>query len=163
MNFAYFCIWVLARISLSAIALQTPYSSLASTWTTKQLKGEMLDLARKTNRGLTETSSERDRMLELFSLLEKQAPHRDTFSSPYMNAVWKLEYATADRALGRKGLKTAGDTLQKLDVTNRKLVNSDAVEFFGFKIPRTFAADLEPVSPTSVTFPFCNVVDFRQQ
>ena len=67
------------------------------------LKMEILELSRKTERGLNETPEERDRMLSLFTQLEKLNSERKTVSSPRLNGTWALEYTTSDRILGRNG------------------------------------------------------------
>lgn len=114
------------------------------------LKTDILNLARRINRGLNETKEERQNMLEMFESLEKQAPMKENLMSPFLQAIWKLEYSTNDIIIGRKGFTKVGDILQYVDVKNLKSQNRETIDFFGLKIPRVFTAKLTPLSPSEV-------------
>jgi hypothetical protein len=113
-------------------------------------KEEILNLARKVNKGLTETSEERQRILELFEQLEKKNPTKKPLASAKVNAVWRLEYTTSDSILSRKGLKKVGPVLQTIDAAKLFAQNSETVSFFGIPIPRKVTAALTPISDSEV-------------
>jgi hypothetical protein len=119
------------------------------------LKTEILALARQTNRGLTETSAERDQMLILFEQLEKKNKYKDSLKSPLINAIWDLEYTTSDSILGRGGAVKVGPILQTIDAPNLYAFNSEVVNYFGFlKLPRTVSAELVPMTASKVAVQF---------
>jgi hypothetical protein len=89
------------------------------------LKTEILTLARSVNRGLTETSADRDAMLKLFEQLEKKNKYKDSLKSPLINAVWDLEYTTSDSILGRGGSARFGPILQTIDAPNLFAKNTE--------------------------------------
>lgn len=78
------------------------------------LKTEILNLAEKVNRGLTETTKEREVMLKLFEKLEKKNKYKNSLNSPLINAIWDLKYTTSDSILGRGGSPRVGPILQVL-------------------------------------------------
>jgi hypothetical protein len=119
------------------------------------LKSEILELARKTDRGLTETTADRDQMLSLFEALEKKNPTKESLKSPNLNAVWKLEYTTSDSILGRGKSPKVGPTLQTIDAPNGFAKNSEVVKYFGFlEVPSSVTASIRPISPSKVAVQF---------
>ena len=62
---------VLALIWLLTVSLAEALLSFGLGSNAKTLKSSILDLAERTNRGLTESASDRDEMLEMFEKLEK--------------------------------------------------------------------------------------------
>lgn len=116
------------------------------------MKNELLQLVRKTQRGLTESAVERARIVELFTALEKQNPNRNTLKNPAINAIWNLEYTTSDSILGRGGAPRIGPILQLIDAINLRAENSEVVRYLGFlDVPRKVTAELTPTSPSKVT------------
>jgi hypothetical protein len=145
--FGYFLLGVIA---ISSLSLNSGLKNeiIAST---NQLKSEILDLARRANRGLKETAEERKAMFNMFEALEQRAPMKDNLNSPYLQAIWKLEYSTNDIIIGRNGFTKVGDILQYVNVKNLKSQNREVIDFFGLKIPRHFTAKLTPLSSSKVS------------
>lgn len=115
-----------------------------------QLKSQILDISRRTARGLKESSTDRENLIKLFEELEKISPNKASLSSPYVNAKWQLEYTTSDSILGRKGYKKIGDIYQIVDAKNLKAENSETIDFFGIPIARKVTADLTPLTSSKV-------------
>lgn len=116
-----------------------------------QLKSEILTLARRVQRGLSESPQERAEILSLFEQLERANKNKKTLSSPYLNAVWSLEYTTSDSILGRKGSPRIGPILQTIDAKQLRAENSEVVRYFNvFDVRRKVAAELTAVSPSQV-------------
>jgi hypothetical protein len=121
---------------------------------TKALKTEILELAQKTERGLKETPEERARMEALFGSLEKQGI-KDSLKSPFVNAVWKLEYTTSDTVLGRGGQPRVGPTLQTIDAPNGFAKNAETVKYFGLiPVPVSVTAAIRPLTRSKVAVQF---------
>ena len=119
------------------------------------LKNEILNLAKKTERGLVESQSEKLKMKKLFEELEKLNPTPASLGSPLVNKVWNLEYTTSDTILGRGSQKRVGPILQLIDARNLKAQNSETVDYgFGLKVKRTVTADLKPISKSKVAVQF---------
>lgn len=84
------------------------------------LKREILELGRKTQRGLSETQEERSKMLSLFTQLEALNSEKKTIASKKLNGTWVLEYTTSESILGKNnksglfqgGKKKVGKILQ---------------------------------------------------
>jgi hypothetical protein len=147
----YLCALVIYLTVASALRSFSFPSFTSSKSTSTKLKNEILELAKRTNRGLTETPDDRKKVLNIFEQLEKLNPSKNSLSSPNVNAVWKLEYTTSDSILGRKGYKKVGEILQVIDAKNLKAKNSETIDFFGFKVPRQVTADLTPLTPSKVS------------
>lgn len=120
------------------------------------LKDDILSLARKVDRGLTESAEDRKQMMDLFCALEECNKRNNTLSSPDLSAVWSLEYTTSDSILGRKSpFPKVGPILQTIDARNLKAKNEEVTRYFGFlDVPAQVTADLEPVSPSEVKVVF---------
>lgn len=119
------------------------------------LKSEILNLAKKVERGLIETSDEKETMLKMFEQLEKQNKYKDSLKSPLINAVWDLKYTTSDSILGRTGSKRVGQILQTIDGPNLFAKNSETLNFLGiFNIPRSVTAALTPMTGSKVAVQF---------
>lgn len=119
------------------------------------LKSDILNLARKVERGFTETPAEKESMLSLFEQLEKKNKYKDSLKSSLINAVWNLEYTTSDSILGRGGSKRVGPILQTIDGTNLSAKNTETVNYFGvLKVPRSVTATLVPLTGSKVAVQF---------
>lgn len=119
------------------------------------LKSDILNLARKVNRGFTETPEEKETMLSLFEQLEKKNKYKDSLKSSLINAVWNLEYTTSDSILGRGGSQRVGPILQTIDGTNLFAKNTETVNYFGvLKVPRSVTATLVPLTRSKVAVQF---------
>jgi len=119
------------------------------------LKSDILALARKVKRGLTETPEERTKMLTLFDKLEKLNPTKKTLASTLTSGVWELEYTTSDSILGKKdGFDRIGPILQSLDVDALTACNEEVVDYRLAKVSRKVTASLKPVSATKVAVQF---------
>ena len=122
---------------------------------TANLKTEILNLARKTERGLIETVAEKEMMLNLFEQLEKKNKYKDSLKSPLINAIWDLQYTTSDSILGRNGSKRVGRILQTIDAPNLFAKNTETLSFLGFlNIPRSVTAALTPINGSKVAVQF---------
>lgn len=120
-----------------------------------QLKSELLDLCSDTERGLSETPEQRQKIASLFEQLERTNPIRKPLKSDKVNGVWSLQYTTSDSILGRNGSPRVGPILQKIDTTNLRAENSETVRYLNvFDVPRKVTANLEPQSDrlTNVKF-----------
>lgn len=119
------------------------------------LKSDILNLARKVNRGFTETPADKETMLSLFEQLEKKNKYKDSLKSSLINAVWNLEYTTSDSILGRGGSPRVGPILQTIDGTNLSAKNTETVNYFGvLKVPRSVTATLVPLTGSKVAVQF---------
>ena len=119
------------------------------------LKAEILTLARKVDRGYSETPAEKETMLILFEQLEKKNKFKDSLKSSLINAVWNLEYTTSGSILGRGGSQRVGPILQTIDGPNLFAKNSETVNYFGFlKVPRSVTAALTPMTGSKVAVQF---------
>mmetsp|Transcript_19728 Transcript_19728/g.29058 ORF Transcript_19728/g.29058 Transcript_19728/m.29058 type:complete len:204 (-) Transcript_19728:182-793(-) len=114
--------------------------------TRKQLKSDILDLSRATERGLTETPEQKENMYQMFETLEKLNPTKKPLASDLVNDIWSLEYTTSDSILGRGDFPRVGPILQKIDTTTLSAENSEVVSYFGLKVPRKVEATLSPKS-----------------
>lgn len=115
-----------------------------------KLKAEILSLARETERGLSETPEQRQRMLKLFGKLEKLNPSPKSLASPNTNGRWSLEYTTSDSILGRGGFKRLGPIYQSIDTEKLTAENSEVVDYKLFRLSRSVRAELATVSATKV-------------
>lgn len=131
--------------------------SLASSFTSSfnfisqpqrtKLKNEILDLARDTKRGLTESTEQMEKMKGLFEKLEKLNPTPNPLKTTLVNGDWSLEYTTSDSILGRGGAPRVGPIVQMIDTTTLSAQNSETVKYFGvFSVPRKVTAELRPVN-----------------
>ena len=119
------------------------------------LKSEILSLARKVDRGLKETPTEKEAMLTLFEQLEKKNKYKESLKSSLINAIWKVEYTTSDSILGRGGSQRVGPILQTIDGPNLFAENTDTVNYFGLlKVPRSVTAALTPMTGSKVAVQF---------
>ena len=116
-----------------------------------KLKAELLQECRRVNRGLTETSEDRNKILTLIENLERKNTVKDPIKSNFLSGNWILEYTTSDTILGRKGPKKVGSIFQSIDIPNLKAENAETVEYLGFfRISRKVKADLNPMSKSKV-------------
>jgi PAP_fibrillin len=121
----------------------------------KTLKSDILTLAKKVNRGASETAEDRAAMKKLFEALEKQNKYKNSLKSPLINAVWNLEYTTSDTILGRGGSPRVGPILQTIDANRAFAKNSETVQYFGFlPVQRSVDAEIKPMSPSKVAVQF---------
>lgn len=120
------------------------------------LKKEILSLAAKTERGLTETDDDKSRMRKLFEDLEALNPTKSSLASPLLNAIWDLKYTTSSGILGRgEKTKRVGKILQTINAEKLTAENSETLEYASFlKVPRRVTAELTPVSPSEVKVQF---------
>lgn len=119
------------------------------------LKSEILSLAKKVERGLIETTDEKETMLRLFEQLEKKNKYKDSLKSPLINAVWDLKYTTSDSILGRNGSKRVGPILQTIDGPNLYAKNTETLSFLGIiNVPRSVTAALTPMTGSKVAVQF---------
>lgn len=120
-----------------------------------KLKNEILELASSSQRGLTETPEQREKMSQLFSKLEKLNPTTKPLKSNLVNGDWSLEYTTSDSILGRGDFPRIGPIVQKIDTTTLSAENSETVNYFGFlKVPRKVSAKLDPQSDSFTNVQF---------
>ena len=96
------------------------------------LKTKILELSKKTRRGLIENSYEKEEMRLMFEKLESLNPNKNTLSNPALNAIWNLEYTTSDSILGRGGSERFGPILQTINANELKAENAETVNYFGF-------------------------------
>jgi hypothetical protein len=144
-------LYLLVLLLPSALAL----FGLGADRSRSGIKSDILTLARKVKRGLTETPEERTKMLLLFDKLEKLNPTRKTLASPLTSGVWVLEYTTSDSINGKKdGFDRIGPILQSLDVAALTACNEEVVDYKLAKVSRKVTASLKPVSPTKVAVQF---------
>jgi hypothetical protein len=68
-----------------------------------EIKSELLDLCKKTQRGLIGSSEEASRIKALFEQLEALNSDGNTLKSPFLNGTWVLEYTTSENILGKNG------------------------------------------------------------
>ena len=121
--------------TISSLNFPNLFSSKADN--VKVLRNKILELAKKTKRGLVESPSEKENMRTMFESLEKLNNSKKTLSNPSLNAVWSLEYTTSDSILGRGGSERIGPILQTINARDLKAENSEVVNYFGlFKIKR---------------------------
>ena len=126
------------------------FSGLGSPSSRVQLKTQIVSLARETERGLSETPDQRQKMLVLFEKLEKLNPAPKSLASPNTSGRWSLEYTTSDSILGRGGFKRLGPIYQSIDVQKLTAENSEVVDYKLFRLSRSVRAELAPVSPSKV-------------
>jgi hypothetical protein len=154
MNLKFFAIiFFFANLVKNAISL----SSILKTFVTnrRKLKKEILDIARRTNRGLNESATDRQNIIKIFEQLEKLNPTKETLSSSLVNAIWKLEYTTSDSILGRGRNPKVGPILQEIDAIKRFAQNSEVVKYFNFiKVPQKVTAEIIPTSKTKCDVQF---------
>jgi hypothetical protein len=103
------------------------------------LKNDILSLARETNRGLTESKLQREKMEKMFVDLEGKYTSREPLKNKALSAVWELRYTTSDSILGRqsKFSEKTGPILQTIDVANLYAENSETETYFGLvSLPR---------------------------
>ena len=112
----------------------------------EKLKADILVLAEKTQRGLSETPEQREEMLVMFEKLEKLNPTTNPLSSPKTSGKWLLKYTTSASILGRGGTERTGEIVQVLDTSGLKASNSETLNFGLFKLPRKVKAELTPMS-----------------
>ena len=128
---------------------------LFNTGSPEILKTKILNLAKSTKRGLTETTEQKKEMEKLFNQLEKKNKYKKSLSSPLINAVWQLEYTTSDSILGRNRSPRIGPILQTIDAPNGFAKNSETVQYLGFlNIPRSVTAAISPLTPSKVLVQF---------
>lgn len=126
---------------------------------TENLKAELLTLARKVNKGLTESSSDKQEVLRLFEELERRNIYNNTLSSPDLSAVWSLEYTTSDSLIQRgSSVTTSGPILQTIDTRDIKDLLAENTEVrvypvgpLKIKVPFKVKGELTPVSPSKVS------------
>jgi hypothetical protein len=145
---------VLALIWLLTISLAEALLSFGLGSNAKALKSSILDLAERTDRGLTESASDRDEMLEMFEKLEKLNPSKKSLSDPKTSGRWLLRYTTSDSILGRGGSPRVGEIVQVLDVKGLKASNAEVVRYGPFNVARKVKAELNPISPSEVAVQF---------
>lgn len=155
----FFCLHLLLLLllELTCVGSLNLGSLLFSSSSSRQsIKKDIITLAKKVNRGLTETPKEREKILDLFYKLEKLNPNKSTLSSPNVNAIWKLEYTTSDSILGKNPkLTKIGEIFQTVDSINLTAENAEVVEYFGFlRVPRRVTAKLSPLTKTEVKVNF---------
>lgn len=123
--------------------LNFPKISFSNSNNAINLKVKILELAKKTNRGLTETPNDKETMNKLFESLEKLNRNKKTLSNPSLNAIWSLEYTTSDSILGRGGPERFGPILQTINTNDLKAENAEVINYFGFlKIQRYFVHNI---------------------
>jgi hypothetical protein len=162
-----FPIFILFAVTIPTISLNFQLFRLPNTVSRDKLKADILSVARKVERGAKETPEEREKILKLFTELEKQNPNKNSLSSPLLNAVWNLEYTTSKTILGQStGGKPVGKILQIINVPKLYAENSEVIRYFGFlDIPRKVTAKLSPLtkSKTAVAFQVFSIgpISFR--
>jgi hypothetical protein len=120
-----------------------------------KLKQQIVQLARKVNRGLNETTEDRAEMVKLFEKLEKLNPNKNSLAYAGTSAVWNLEYTTSSSILGRGDrFKRVGDITQKIDTERLEAENKEVVSYFGINVTRSVKAELTPVSKSMVNVQF---------
>jgi hypothetical protein len=113
----------------------------------EQLKGEILQLAKETKKGLDATPEQQRRMLTMFETLEKFNPTWKPLLSNKINGVWDLQYTASESILGKGGYPRIGPIQQMIDATTRTAYNAEVVNYFGVvPVPRKVEAELTPVS-----------------
>mmetsp|Transcript_57112 Transcript_57112/g.170224 ORF Transcript_57112/g.170224 Transcript_57112/m.170224 type:complete len:199 (-) Transcript_57112:420-1016(-) len=120
-----------------------------------QLKFELLGLCTVTERGLTETPEQRQRIANIFEQLEQTNPTSKPLKSEKVNGAWSLQYTTSDSILGRNGSPRIGPIIQRIDTNNLCAENSEVVRYLRvFDMPRKVTARLDPQSDrlTNVQF-----------
>ena len=118
------------------------------------LKTEILNLAEQTNRGLTESMEQAEKMMKMFEELEKLNPTKKVLESPLTRGKWLLRYTTSDSILGRGGPPRVGEIVQVLDTKNLKASNSEVVKYGPFNLARKVRAELTPISSSEVAVQF---------
>ena len=120
----------------------------------QSLKGELLELSKETQRGITATPDQTEKIQELFAKLEALNPTPKPLLSPKVNADWSLEYSTSDSIIGKGDFPRVGPIIQKIDTVSKTAENSEVVSYFGIKVPRKVTASLSPESAqlTNVKF-----------
>lgn len=119
------------------------------------LKKQIIQLARKVNRGLTETPDDKKEMAILFEKLEKLNPNKNSLAYKGTSAIWNLEYTTSSSILGRDDrFKRVGDITQRIDTENLEAENKEVVSYFGINVARSVKAELSPVSASKVDVQF---------
>ena len=112
-----------------------------------QLKDQILDLSKQTNRGLTATPEQQEEMQTLFSKLEKLNPTKKPLKGQLVNGEWNLDYTTSDSILGKGGFPRVGPIVQVIDTNTLYAENREVVSYFGFiPVPRKVTAALSPQS-----------------
>lgn len=138
------------QLTFTILALASSFTSSFNFISQPQrikLKNEVLDLARDTNRGLTESTEQMEKMRALFEKLEKLNPTPNPLKTTLVNGDWNLEYTTSDSILGRGGSPRVGPIVQMIDTTTLTAQNSETVKYFGlFSVPRKVTAELRPVN-----------------
>jgi PAP_fibrillin. len=114
------------------------------TMSRNDLKTKILQLASKTNRGLTASEEQKEEMLKLFQALEKNNPIKNPLKSEKVNGNWSLDYTTSDSILGKGGFPRVGPIVQKIDTVSLRAENSEVVSYFGIRVPRKVTAKLFP-------------------
>lgn len=122
--------------------------------TREQLKTDLLKLCKDTNKGLTATPDQKSEINDLFSKLEKVNPTKKSLSSDLVNGIWSMEYTTSDSILGKGGFPRIGPILQTIDTATMSAENSEVVNYFGAKVPRTVVSEISPQSDTLVNVQF---------
>lgn len=130
------------------------------------LKQDLLDLSRATQRGLTQSPEQKEKIRQIFVMLEKQNPHKKSLASKLTSGKWNLEYTTSDSILGRKSPFKRDKIIQILDTTALTVENSEVVDYKLFKLKQKVTAELSPISPSAVAvqfkqFSFGNVLRFN--
>jgi len=111
------------------------------------LKAELLQLSRDTQRGITATPKQEERIKTLFTQLEQLNPTKNPLKSPSLiNANWSLEYSTAGYIIGKNDFPRVGPIIQKIDTTTLSAENSEVVSYFGIPVPRKVTVELSPQS-----------------
>lgn len=131
------------RMTSTAFAFDKFFSTLSPT-SRKDLKTKILQLASKTNRGLTASVEQKQEMLTLFEALEKMNPTKNPLKSDKVNGKWSLDYTTSDSILGKGGFPRVGPIVQKIDTIALRAENSEVVSYFGIQVPRKVTANLFP-------------------
>jgi hypothetical protein len=125
------------------------------------LKAQLLQLCRDTQRGITATPEQEQRIKSLFERLERVNPTPNPLRSPsssslasqssmLINGKWSLEYSTAGYIIGKGDVfPRVGPIVQRIDTTTSTAENSEVVSYFGIPIARKVTAELIPPPPSS--------------
>eukprot|EP00457_Paulinella_chromatophora_P010822 gb/GEZN01010938.1/.p1 GENE.gb/GEZN01010938.1/~~gb/GEZN01010938.1/.p1 ORF type:complete len:381 (-),score=35.50 gb/GEZN01010938.1/:55-1176(-) len=133
-------------------------TELSGSTEVRSLKQDILALAEKTQRGLTATDSDEQKMRALIGQLERLNPEPASLSSPYLSGTWEMKYTT-DRSLLSKSSgrfkKPSGKILQVVDTEKLTARNAEVVEYFClFNVPRQVTAVLTPMTQSQIAIQF---------
>jgi hypothetical protein len=143
-----FCI--LLVYSLQCLGLFNKFSFESKS----NIKKKLIEESRRVQKGLTETTSDRDYISSLVQKLEGMNSSKEPLKDPNLNATWNLEYTTSSAVLGKNGFKRVGPTLQVIDTKNLLAENIETISVFGIKIEQKVKAELKPLSKSKVAVQF---------